>query len=202
MSLHRTLVTQCRLFDSCTTHGRRILSQCVYQILSKQARRAAAWRLPLTFSFSAPRSSSRMAHAIRLWAKTDSSEAHLQEEIIFHCPQYAVSPASLASSPWPRIPGRESKISPAREGAAVRSGLWKQQVTVTPPPTPPHRARAFIPSLECCQVVDHLKCTPFVSNFSLCHVPLGSSAKLVNWVDFQEEHSVVLLSYKGFMLFY
>lgn len=27
---------------------------------------------------------------------------------------------------------------------------------------------------------------------------MGSSPKLVNWVDFQEEHSVVLLSYKGF----
>lgn len=62
--------------------------------------------------------------------QADSSEAHRQEEILFRCPQNTASPASLASSPWRWVPGRKAKISPAREGAAVKSGLQNQQVTL------------------------------------------------------------------------
>lgn len=74
------------------------------------------------------------------FGQADSSEAHHQEEIIFHCPLNAATPASVASSPW-RVPGCEAEISPAHEGAAVRSGLRKQSPA-------PHRAQDFTPSLE------------------------------------------------------
>lgn len=163
MSLHRTLVTQCRLFDSCTTHGRRILSQCVYQILSKQVRRAAAWRLPLTFSFFAPWSSSRMAHAPRLWAKLTPLRPIFRRKLFF------IALDTLRLRPvWPRPHGPGFQDVSPKFLLPVRGQRWDQAFENSRsqlPPPPPHRARAFIPSLECCQVVHHFKCTPFVSNF-------------------------------------
>lgn len=100
MPLHCTLVTQSRLFDSCTTHGPWIPLQCVYQILSKQVRGAAAWRLPPIFSFFAPWSSSCMALAPLLWAKLTPLRPIFRRKLFF------IALKTLRLQPvWPRGAG-------------------------------------------------------------------------------------------------
>lgn len=75
------------------------------QALSKQIQGTAAWRRRLSLTFPSDVLSHPAlefllhgSHSSTL-GQAGSPGAHLREEIIFHCPQNAVSPASLASSP-------------------------------------------------------------------------------------------------------